>query len=247
MGNLFRTLATSDHPAARFARRARRWPQTVSIPAPRVVVRPLVGAFLAARAVYYFGLRVFVCEPFLKAHCARYGKGVKTDVYLHWIQGRGEIVLGDNVRLDGKSSITFAARFVDRPRLEVGDRTGIGHGCTFTVGKRITIGRNCRIASDVFVFDSHGHPSDPERRRAGLPPDESDIKPVVIGDNVWIGRRAIIFPGVTIGSGSAVSAGAVVTSDVPPETVVAGNPARRIGSLAAPQAAPAPAPSPAPG
>ncbi|MBX9628794.1 MAG: hypothetical protein K2X82_33680 [Gemmataceae bacterium] len=116
----------------------------------------------------------------------------------------------------------------------------------FTVGKLIRIGRNCRIASEVVMFDSHGHPSDPERRRAGLPPDESDIKPVVIGDNVWIGRRAIIFPGVTVGAGSAISAGAVVTSDVPPETVVAGNPARRIGSLAAPPAA-APAPSPAPG
>ena len=246
MGSLYRTLATSDHPAARLARRARWWPSKVSLPAPRVVVVPVVRAFTAARAVWHFGLRVFVCEPFLKAHCAKYGRGLKTGVYLHWIQGRGELVVGDDVLLDGKIGITFAARFVDRPRLEIGSRTGIGHDCRFTVGKLIRIGSNCRIASEVIVFDSHGHPSDPERRRAGLPPDESDIKPVVIGDNVWIGRRAIIFPGVTIGPGSAVSAGAVVTSDIPPDTVVAGNPARRVASTAPPGAAPA-APAPAAG
>jgi acetyltransferase-like isoleucine patch superfamily enzyme len=234
MAGFYRTLATSDHPAARAARGVRRWVRNFSLPAPRVLAVPVVRAFLAARAVWHFGLRVFVCEPFLKAHCARYGRGLKTDVYLHWIRGRGDIVLGDDVLLDGKCSITFAARFVDRPRLEVGDRTGIGHGCVFTVGKLIRIGRNCRISSDVWVFDSHGHPTDPDRRRAGLPPDESDVHPVEIGDNVWIGRRAIIFPGVTIGSGSAVSAGAVVTSDVPPDTVVAGNPARRVASTATP-------------
>ncbi|MBX9581906.1 MAG: acyltransferase [Gemmataceae bacterium] len=243
MASLFRTLATSDHPAARLARGARRWVATVSVPAPKVVVVPLVKAFLAARAVWHFGLRVFVCEPFLKAHCSKYGRGLRTDVYLHWIRGRGDLVLGDDVLLDGKCSITFAARFVDRPRLEVGDGTGIGHGCAFTVGKLIRIGRNCRIASDVWVFDSHGHPTDPERRRAGLPPDERDVHPVEIGDNVWIGRRAVIFPGVTVGPGSVVSAGAVVTNDVPPDTVVAGNPARRVANVTA---TPPPVYTPAP-
>lgn len=244
MGSLYRKLATSDHPAARLARGARRWPSRVSLPAPRVVIVPFVQAFLAVRAVYYFGLRVLVCEPFLKAHCRSYGRGLRTDVYLHWIQGPGDLVLGDNVWLDGKSSISFAARFADRPRLEIGNRVGIGHDCKFTIGKLIKIGNNCRIAGEVVIFDSHGHPSDPARRQAGLPPDESDVRPVVIGDNVWVGRRAIIFPGVTIGSGSAVSAGAVVTSDVPPDTVVAGNPARRVASTVAPPPAAPVAPAP---
>jgi acetyltransferase-like isoleucine patch superfamily enzyme len=53
---------------------------------------------------------------------------------------------------------------------------------------------------------------------------------VTIGDNVWIGRRAIIMPGVTIGEGSVISSGAVVMNDIPPFTVAAGNPARRVAS-----------------
>jgi maltose O-acetyltransferase len=62
-------------------------------------------------------------------------------------------------------------------------------------------------------------------------------KPVVIGDNVWIGMRATILPGTTIGRGAVVAAGAVVTGSIPPLTVVAGVPARPIGGRAADAAA----------
>jgi acetyltransferase-like isoleucine patch superfamily enzyme len=85
------------------------------------------------------------------------------------------------------------------------------------------------------MFDSSGHPADPQTRLAGLPPDADDVKPITIGDNVWIGGRAIVYPGVTIGAHSVVAAGSVVTSDVPPCTVVAGNPARRVGQLPTPE------------
>jgi acetyltransferase-like isoleucine patch superfamily enzyme len=54
---------------------------------------------------------------------------------------------------------------------------------------------------------------------------------VTIEDNVWIGRNAVICPGVTVGEGSVVSGGAIVMSDVPPYSIVAGNPARKIGVL----------------
>jgi acetyltransferase-like isoleucine patch superfamily enzyme len=57
------------------------------------------------------------------------------------------------------------------------------------------------------------------------------VQPITIGDNVWIGRNALVFPGVTVGENSIVAAGAVVTSDVPPGSVVAGNPARRIAKV----------------
>jgi acetyltransferase-like isoleucine patch superfamily enzyme len=66
---------------------------------------------------------------------------------------------------------------------------------------------------------------------AGSPTADEEVKPVVIEDNVWIGRAAIIMPGVTIGEGSIVAAGAVVMSDVPPNTLVLGNPARQIRKL----------------
>jgi acetyltransferase-like isoleucine patch superfamily enzyme len=224
-------LAVSDHPLARGLRRARRAVLDFTLPAPRVLIRPVLWLYLSLRNVWYFLRRVLVAEPLFKAYCTRYGKGVRTDIFLHWVQGKGEILLGDHVLIDGLCGFTFAARYTARPLLEIGDHTGIGHGCQFTIGKRISIGRHCRIAGDVIVFDSSGHPSDPADRLAGLPTPIEDVQPVTIGDNVWIGRRAIIFPGVTIGEGSVISAGAVVTSDVPANTVVAGNPARRIAAL----------------
>jgi len=181
--------------------------------------------------VYRFGMRVFICEPLFKAACTRYGKGVHTDIYIHCIMGKGDIVLGDRVLMDGKCVIAFASRFTEHPTLSVGDNTGIGHLCRFTIGKRITIGRNCRLAGEVWLFDSPGHPADPEARRQGISAADEDVRPITIGDNVWIGRRALIFPGVTIGEGSIVAAGAAVMSDVPPYTAVAGNPARKISAL----------------
>ena len=93
------------------------------------------------------------------------------------------------------------------------------------LGKRIVIGRHCRIASEVLIFDSPGHPTYPIARMAGLPTTDDEVKPVEIEDNVWIGRRAIIMPGVRIGQGSVVASGAVVMADVPPDTLVLGNPA----------------------
>jgi acetyltransferase-like isoleucine patch superfamily enzyme len=149
-------------------------------------------------------------------------------VFLHWVQGRGNLILGDHVLIDGKCSFAFAARFSEKPTLRIGDNTGIGHQCSFTVGKEISIGRDCRIATDVMIFDSPGHPADPAARLAGLPTDPDEVRPVFIEDNVWIGRRAIIMPGVTIGHGSVVASGAVVMTNVPPNTLVAGNPARQI-------------------
>jgi acetyltransferase-like isoleucine patch superfamily enzyme len=228
-----RALAISTHPAARAARRIRAALRAASLPAPRVVVRPALAVVLAVRNLYYFAARVFVCEPLFKAYCLEYGRNLHTGVFLHWVQGRGDIVLGDDVTFDGKSSITFAARYTERPMLRVGDRTGINHNVTLVIGREITVGCDCRIASNVAIFDVNGHPADPEARRAGMPPSSEEVKPVRIGDNVWVGRNAIIHPGVTIGDGSIVSAGSVVVSDVPPLSVVAGNPARKIGALGA--------------
>ena len=197
----------------------------------RAISLPLVSLFLVVRSTYYFVARVFFCEPFFKAHCTQYGRGVHTGVYFHWIQGRGEIIVGDNARIDGKCNFTFAARFCENPTLIIGDDTGIGHECTFTVGKKISIGRHCRIAGGAWIFDSPGHPADPVARMAGLPTSDDEVKPVVIEDNVWIGRAAIIMPGVTVGEGSIVAAGSVVMSDVPPNTLVLGNPARQVRKL----------------
>ena len=194
-----------------------------------------LGVFLFFRSVFYWMRRVLVAEVLFKAYCRSYGRRLRTDIFIHWVQGRGDLIIGDDVVIDGKCTFTFAARYTRRPTLIVGSGSGIGHECAFTIGKSITIGRKCRIATGVWMFDSHGHPADPQTRLQDFAAPEAEVKPIRIEDNVWIGGRAVIYPGVTIGEGSVVSACAVVTADVPPYSIVAGNPARRIGTLPQPQ------------
>lgn len=240
MPNLYRSVALSDHWLARLARRIYRAAGNFGIPAPRLLTRPVLAVFLLLRAGYYFFVRVFLCEPLFKAYCTRYGKNLRTGVFLHWVQGRGEIIIGDNVTIDGKCNFFFAARYTEMPRLIIGDHTGIGHSCAFSVGKRITIGRHCRIGYHVQIFDSPGHPADPAQRLAGAPLSPDEVRPITIEDNVWIGSSAIIFPGVTIGEGSIVGMAAVVMNSVPPNTLVAGNPARQVRALLKSPPGPAP-------
>jgi acetyltransferase-like isoleucine patch superfamily enzyme len=206
------------------------------VPAPRPLVKPLLWGFLAMRGVYYFLMRTFVCEPLFKAYCKQYGRDLHTGVYIHWVMGKGDIVLGDHVTVDGKCSFLFSSRYTERPTLEIGDHTGIGHNCLFTVGKRIKIGRHCMIAMGTILFDSNGHPTDPAARLAHLPPKPEEVRPIEIGDNVWIGMRSTIYPGVRIGEGSIISANSVVRTNVGAYTVVAGNPARKIADLPRPAA-----------
>lgn len=229
-------LAVSDHWFARRARTFRRRWHTFALPVPKPIDKVILSIFLFLRSAYYWCRRVAVAEPLFKAYCRSYGRRLRTDMFIHWVQGRGDIVIGDDVLIDGKCSFTFAARYTQRPTLIVGSGTGIGHECAFTIGKSITIGRKCRIAAGVWMFDSHGHPADPHTRLHDHAAPDSEVKPISIGDNVWIGGRAVIYPGVTIGEGSVVSACAVVTNDVPAYSIVAGNPARRIGTLAQPPA-----------
>lgn len=237
MPNLRRAIARSQHPLAKLVRTVYYGINNFSLPIPMVIVRPIVWFYLSLNAIYRFLKRVFIAEPFFKAHCTRFGRNVHTGVYLHWISGKGDLILGNDVTVDGKCSFTFAARFVDRPTLEIGDGSGLSHQCQITVGKRVTIGKYCMIASGVWIFDSSGHSTDPASRLANLPPDPDEVKPIVICDNVWIGRQSKIFPGVTVGEGSVIATGSVVMSDVPAYTVVAGNPARRIATLTPPPSA----------
>lgn len=232
MASLVRAIAESDASWARLLRRVRRGVLGIHLPIPTPLARLLVSAFVIVREGYYFLARVVVCEPLLKGYLTECGRRLRTGVFVHFVQGRGTFIVGDDVTIDGKCSFSFAARFSDAPTLRIGNRSGIGHACSFTVGKLIEIGDDCRIAGGVWMFDSPGHPSDPTLRRAGAPPDPDSVKPILIHENVWIGGNSIIYPGVTIGKGAVVAAGSVVVSDVPDFVVVAGNPARRIAVLA---------------
>jgi hypothetical protein len=84
MADLRRTIALSKHPAARLARWVYWGVQNATLPAPRIIIKPMLWIFLAIRSVYYFVVRVFICEPLFKAYCKQYGRGLRTDVFIHY-------------------------------------------------------------------------------------------------------------------------------------------------------------------
>jgi acetyltransferase-like isoleucine patch superfamily enzyme len=104
-------------------------------------------------------------------------------------------------------------------RLSIGAGTYINRNSVIVAHERVEIGRNCLISWDVVIIDDDHHDRMGVARR---------IAPVVIGDGAWIGCRAIVLKGVTVGEGAQVAANAVVTRDVPPHTLVAGQPAREV-------------------
>jgi acetyltransferase-like isoleucine patch superfamily enzyme len=243
MSRVVHFLARSEHPLARAVRGARREFLGFTLPAPAALVRPVLWTYVGIRTTYHFVKRVLICEPLFKAYCTRYGGGVRTGVFVHWVQGKGVMNLGDNVLVDGKCSFTFTGQYVPDPTLEIGDHTYIGHDCSFSVGRRISIGRNCLIARGVWMYDVSGHPTDPAARLAGRPAPPGNVRPIELGDNVWIGSGCHILPGAVIGTGSVVSAGSVVRGRIPPYTLVAGNPAVAIRDLSGDEDASAPADS----
>ncbi len=121
---------------------------------------------------------------------------------------------GRNVNIERNAFFT--------PELKIGNNSGVGIDCE--VYGPVTIGENVMMGPEVVIYTS-GHKHD----RLDIPMIEqgrSETYPVIIGNDVWIGRRAIIMPGVTIGDGVIIGAGAVVTKNVEPYVVVAGVPAK---------------------
>ena len=115
-------------------------------------------------------------------------------------------------------------------RIVIGPDCGLS-GTTICAAVSVRIGARCLFGADVVVFDTDFHNHAPEGRRHAAPDWPAISRPVTIGDDVFIGTRAIVQKGVTIGDGSIVAAGSVVVRDVPPRSIVAGNPAKMVKML----------------
>ncbi|RCK77759.1 MAG: Acetyltransferase [Ignavibacteriae bacterium] len=119
-------------------------------------------------------------------------------------------------------------QFYSGVRLEIGKNgkliikngTYLNRNTLIVANKFVEIGKDCKISWDVIIMDTDLHP---------LPGQTETIdKPVIIGDNVWIGCRAIILKGVKIGNGAIIAAGSVITKDIPEYSIAAGVPAKVI-------------------
>lgn len=119
-----------------------------------------------------------------------------------------------------------------RPELVIGNHVSIGEYSHVTCANSIKIGNGVLTGRFVLITDnSHGEMTPSQCHVPPLARPVSSKGPVVIGNNVWIGDKATILPGVTIGEGSVIAANAVVTSNIPPFSVAAGVPARVVKTI----------------
>ena len=128
--------------------------------------------------------------------------------------------MGKNVNIEKGAYFT--------PELSIGDNSGIGINCE--VYGKVSLGNDVMMGPEVVIYTA-GHKHDsidvPMRLQGNEEPRE-----VIIGNDVWIGRRVMIMPGVRIGDGCVIAAGAVVTKDIPPYTIAAGVPAKVVKNRA---------------
>ena len=103
--------------------------------------------------------------------------------------------------------------------LSIGDDTFVNYGTSIAATGSVRIGRGCLLGMYTIILDNDFHTLE-ERTRRPVP------CPVVLEDNVWLGHRVLVLPGVTIGHDAVVGAGSVVTADIPPRSLAVGNPAR---------------------
>jgi len=219
------TLARQGKGPLKHARAVRRWLLELRLPAVRPfwslveLVVQLIGGLL------HLLLRFFYREPVFRSRCTRAGRRLVLEGQVPEIIGGGRVEVGDDVRIGTRNTWIVGLKISTDAELIIGDRTSVNYQTTISVARSVRIGNNVMIAGNAQIFDNISHPVSAARRLAHESITLDEATPVVIGDNAWIGAGAIILR-ASVGANAIVAAGAVVTKDVPPNTVVGGNPAR---------------------
>ncbi len=199
------TTAGATHSVARESR------QNVQVSQPRT------------RYIAHFFLKIISFVGLIKAHWifrnSTIGHGVRVKGSVD-VCGHGHVYIGARTCFH-RGAIATELNTQEYGVIKIGVATMINYGCIINATDRITIGDRCRIGYSVVILDSNLHEIHPTERHL-----RPEAKPVQIEDDVWLGTRAIILPGVRIGRGSIVAAGSIVSQDVPPMTIVAGVPAK---------------------
>jgi acetyltransferase-like isoleucine patch superfamily enzyme len=200
---------------------------------PAGVLRPILGFWRGVST----GTRGRVAAASVKRHAIvgpGFRPGPRTTVTNYGEPG--SVCIGHHVTL-----LDDELRCYRGGSISIGDFVWMSLRGQIVAAQHVEIGDYCIFGRDVYISDTNEHPTDPALRREqtiallrdGIQPDRSAAAsaPIVIGSDVWIGERAAIMKGVTIGDGATVAAMSVVTRDVPPRAVVAGNPARVVKTL----------------
>src|SRR5947209_5800128 len=182
------------------------------------VIKPFAVRIISSLWVRWFKLRL--------GDRVSFGRNFQTNGRLV-IQGPGRVVFGDDINAWCHAEKNVLITFTPASLITVGSGTRL-NGAGIQAYTTVSTGPRCILGSTL-VFDSDFHPLDPAHRHD--PDAPVSCAPIAIGRNVWLAGQSAVLKGVTIGDNSVAAFRAVVTADVPPNVVVAGNPARVVKQL----------------
>lgn len=194
------------------------------------VIKPLHLTLYYSRfyviSIFTLMIKVLWWEPLFRARCEYVGKNLNLPNGIPYVSGHLKLYIGDNVTIFRTSLMTSKA--FDEPVLKIGNNTTIGYGTTISADKEVIIGDNVMVAPYCYICDSDSHPLNKEKRRDGHQVDKESMKPVKIGNDVWLGIYTVVLKGVNIGDGCVTSAHSLITRDMPEDSLVMGPVARPI-------------------
>lgn len=221
----------SDHVLAKLIKALWFKIKTIEMPNIPYIFKLLYLIHMVLKQCIADVLRITYYTPIFKSRLSNQPKQLYLYGGLPVVIGSLEITMGNKVRLAAMTTISGRAVGTDIPQLMIGDNVGIAWRTSISVGNKIIIGNNVRIAGDCYLAGYPGHPLNAKSRAMGKPDHESQIGHIILEDDVWLATGVKVMPGVTIGQGTIVAAGSVVTKNLPSNVLAAGTPARVIKSI----------------
>lgn len=221
-----------ETPAARLVYRIAMGVRGFSVPVIPGVHKGIYALWRGFWGAWAGFLRVAWYTPLLRSKIETPARRLYLSEGAPMILGPLRVRMGDGCRVSGVMTWSGRSASAETPLLDVGDNVDLGWGGTLAVGSRIVIGDNVRLAPSVTLSGYPGHPLDAEARARHEPCTPDQVGDIVLEDDVWLGQRVAVLPGVRIGRGTVVGLGSVVTSDLPAGVLAAGVPARVIRPIA---------------
>ncbi|MEI4551624.1 acyltransferase [Pseudoalteromonas spongiae] len=221
-------VKSSDSGFGKFCRGSFYAIKHIEMPVVPVLYKILFALHRSSKTIWHNTLQFIYFTPMFKSQVSGSKKRLTLQCGMPQVIGALAISLGDDVRMSGIA--TFCGRYhSDRiAKLIIGNNVDVGWQNAFSVGTKIELQDDVRLAGKVFLAGFPGHPLNCAERAKGKPDLPEQAGDIIIKQGAWIGTGATVLAGVTVGKGAIVAANAVVTKDVADFTLVAGNPAKVI-------------------
>jgi len=231
INNVKRWAKTSDNVLAQLIKALWFKIKAIEIPNIPFIFKLLYIVHIVLKQIASDVLRIIYYTPLFKSRLKNNPKQLYLYGGLPVVIGSLDITMGNKVRLAAMTTISGRTIGQATPQLIIGDNVGIAWRTSISVGNKITLGNNVRIAGDCYLAGYPGHPVNAKLRALGKPEHESQVGDITLEDDVWLATGVKVMPGVIIGRGTIVAAGSIVTKSLPSYVLAAGVPARIVKSI----------------